>query len=229
MIYLLSKKEPGFPPLEESDENGLLAIGGDLGTERLKAAYSSGIFPWYQDGQPILWWSPDPRMVLYPDKLKVSHSLKQTIKSRRFQVTFDREFARVIDSCSQATRSGQDGTWITKEMKNAYIRLHKAGLAHSVETWLDGELAGGLYGVSLGGIFCGESMFHSQADASKVAFYYLVEKLKKWSFEIIDAQVFTSHLQSLGGELIDRKRYVEILNKALEKPGKPGLWNEELI
>lgn len=213
-----------FPEPDEADESGLLAVGGDLRVERLKLAYSQGIFPWYEDGMPILWWSPDPRMVLFPSKMIISHSLKQTVKKHKFTVTFDKVFSRVIEECSFTPRKDQDGTWITRDMKNAYQKLHEAGFAHSVEAWLDGELVGGLYGVAMGRAFFGESMFHKETNASKVALVHLVEKLIEWEYEIIDAQVYTNHLESLGGELIPRNQYLKFLAKALEKQGVDGLW-----
>ena len=213
-----------FPEPDEADESGLLAIGGDLSIERLKLAYSQGIFPWYEDGMPILWWSPDPRMVLFPSKMIISHSLKQTVKKHKFTVTFDKAFSKVIEQCSFTPRKDQDGTWITREMKHAYQKLHEAGFAHSVEAWLDGELVGGLYGVAMGRAFFGESMFHKETNASKVALVHLVEKLIEWEYEIIDAQVYTNHLESLGGELIPRNQYLKFLVKALEKQGIDGSW-----
>ncbi|MFA5971130.1 MAG: leucyl/phenylalanyl-tRNA--protein transferase [Lentimicrobiaceae bacterium] len=220
----ISRRSIEFPDLEEADESGLLAIGGDLSIERLKLAYSKGIFPWYEDGMPILWWSPDPRMVLFPDKMIISHSLKQSIKKQQFTVTLDKAFGKVIRNCSKTPRKGENGTWITHDMKNAYIQLHEAGYAHSAEAWLDGELAGGLYGVALGKAFFGESMFHHVTNASKVALYFLVEKLKSWNFEIIDAQVYTNHLESLGGEMIPRSQYLQILEGALKVEDAIGSW-----
>jgi leucyl/phenylalanyl-tRNA--protein transferase len=225
MAIPISKKELCFPDPDEADESGLLAIGGDLSIERLKLAYSKGIFPWYEDGMPILWWSPDPRMVLFPQKMIISHSLRQVIKKNSFRITFDQEFEKVIDACSHTPRKEQEGTWITREMKNAYIKLHEAGFAHSVEAWLDNQLVGGLYGVSLGKAFFGESMFHKETNASKVALFHLVEKLIDWEYEIIDAQVYTNHLESLGGELLPRDHYLRLLEKALIKDGKDGIWD----
>jgi len=224
MTYAILKKELFFPEPDEADDTGLLAFGGDLSIERLTLAYTKGIFPWYEEGMPVLWWSPDPRMILFPEKMIISHSLKQTIKKNKFLITFDRDFEAVINECSVTSRNGQDGTWITQEMKSAYTRLHKAGLAHSVESWVEGKLVGGLYGVALGKAFFGESMFHSETDASKVALFQLVEKLKQWKFEIIDAQVYTTHLESLGGEMIPRSQYLGILQKAVIKPGMNDSW-----
>ncbi|MDO9257334.1 MAG: leucyl/phenylalanyl-tRNA--protein transferase [Bacteroidales bacterium] len=220
----ISHRKLEFPDLEEADESGLLAVGGDLSLERLKLAYSKGIFPWYEKGMPILWWSPDPRMVLFPDKMIISHSLKQIIKKQHFTVTIDTAFEKVIKNCAQTPRKGENGTWITREMKNAYIDLHKAGFAHSAEAWLDGKLVGGLYGVAIGKAYFGESMFHHVTNASKVAFFHLVEKLSSWDFKIIDAQVYTNHLESLGGEMIPRSQYIQILEKALLIEDAPGSW-----
>jgi leucyl/phenylalanyl-tRNA--protein transferase len=224
MAFSLSRTRLEFPDPAEADDSGLLATGGDLSIERLKLAYSNGIFPWYEEGMPILWWSPDPRMVLFPEKMIISHSLNHSIKKNRFLITFDREFRKVIDECSITPRKDQEGTWITREMKSAYFRLHEVGFAHSVEAWLEGKLVGGLYGVAIGKAFFGESMFHKETNASKVAFFHLVEKLKEWGYEIIDAQVYTNHLESLGGEMIPRNQYLKVLRKVLEKPGKDGLW-----
>ena len=215
-----------FPDLDKANEDGLLAIGGDLSIERLKHAYSKGIFPWYQKGMPILWWSPDPRMVLFPEKMIISHSLKQSIKKQQFAVTVDTAFEQVIKNCSETPRKGENGTWITREMKIAYTSLHKAGYAHSAEAWLDGNLVGGLYGVAIGKAFFGESMFHHVSNASKVAFNHLVGKLRSWDFKIIDAQVYTNHLESLGGEMIPRSQYVKILEKALLIKDIPGSWEK---
>ena len=220
----ISRRSLEFPDLDEADESGLLAIGGDLSIERLKLAYSKGIFPWYEDGMPILWWSPDPRMVLFPEKMIISHSLRQSIKKQQFTITIDHAFEKVIRNCAKTTRKGEDGTWITTEMQNAYIRLHEAGYAHSAEAWLEGELVGGLYGVALGKAFFGESMFHHVTNASKVALFELVEKLSSWNFEIIDAQVYTNHLESLGGEMIPRGEYIHILEKALLIEDVTGSW-----
>jgi leucyl/phenylalanyl-tRNA--protein transferase len=222
----ISHRKLEFPDLEEADESGLLAVGGDLSLERLKLAYSKGIFPWYEKGMPILWWSPDPRMVLFPDKMIISHSLKQIIKKQHFTVTIDTAFEKVIKNCAQTPRKGEKGTWITREMKNAYIDLHKAGFAHSAEAWLDGKLVGGLYGVAIGKAYFGESMFHHVTNASKVAFFHLVEKLSSWNFKIIDAQVYTNHLESLGGEMIPRSQYIQILEKALLIEDAPVSWEK---
>jgi leucyl/phenylalanyl-tRNA--protein transferase len=224
----LSRRHIEFPDPDEADESGLLAIGGDLSIERLKLAYSKGIFPWYEDGMPILWWSPDPRMVLFPGKMIISHSLKQSIKKQQFTLTIDKAFEQVIRNCSRISRKGEEGTWITRDMQHAYIRLHEAGIAHSAEAWLDGELVGGLYGVAIGKVFFGESMFHKIANASKVALHYLTGKLTEWNFEIIDAQVYTNHLESLGGELIPRSTYMNIIQRALLEPDMDGNWSNRM-
>ncbi len=226
MPFEISRRSLEFPDLDEADESGLLAIGGDLSIDRLKLAYSKGIFPWYEKGMPILWWSPDPRMVLFPDKMIISHSLKQSIKKQQFTITIDTAFEEVIKNCAKTPRRGEKGTWITREMKNAYSDLHKAGFAHSAEAWLDGELVGGLYGVAIGKAYFGESMFHHVTNASKVAFYHLVEKLSTWDFKIIDAQVYTNHLESLGGEMIPRSQYIQILEKALLIEDVSGSWSK---
>jgi leucyl/phenylalanyl-tRNA--protein transferase len=209
-----------FPPPELADDNGLLAVGGDLSVERLLLAYSMGIFPWYSDGDPILWWSPDPRPILLPGELKVSRSLRQTIKKGIYTITMNRAFEAVIRSCSSIRRSQDEGTWITDEMIDAYIRLHKAGYALSVEAWDGDELAGGLYGVILGKAFFGESMFAKKSDASKVAFVKLAERLKQLSFELIDCQVTTPHLARFGAREIPRTEFIKRLKRALRASDK---------
>ncbi|MGA2823450.1 MAG: leucyl/phenylalanyl-tRNA--protein transferase [Bacteroidales bacterium] len=213
-----------FPDPSLAEPDGLLAVGGDLCVERLLAAYSNGIFPWYSEHEPILWWSPDPRLVLFPQKLKVSHSLKQKIKKSVFSVRMDSNFEQVIVACAETERRHENGTWITDEMKAAYIELHRRGFAHSVECYFDRKLAGGLYGVSIGKAFFGESMFHMMTDASKVALYYLVEKAKEFDFLFIDSQVKTEHLMSMGAELISRKRYLELLTEAIHFPSQKRKW-----
>ena len=205
-----------FPPPELAEQDGLLAVGGDLSRDRILLAYSMGIFPWYSEGSPILWWSPDPRLVLIPKELKVSRSLSQVIKKEVFNVTMDTAFDRVISNCAEINRKGHQGTWITEEMISAYIRLHSAGYAHSVESWDSGELVGGLYGIALGKAFFGESMFAIKSNASKVAFVTLVEKLKKLNFSFIDCQVTTEHLKSLGAKEVDRKKFLQMLKQAVE-------------
>lgn len=203
-----------FPPPEYAlqEPNGLLAIGGDLAPERIVNAYRHGIFPWYNPGQPILWWSPDPRAVLFPQKLKVSRSLRKTIHHGRYRVSFDTAFSQVIHACATTPRRGQPGTWITAEMQQAYNRLHELGYAHSAESWDGAELVGGLYGLRLGRVFFGESMFSHSTDASKVAFVHLVRQLQRQGVVLIDCQVTTEHLLSLGAEEIPRHRFIQLLN-----------------
>ena len=216
--------EPIFPPPDYADPSGLIAVGGDLSNERLLEAYRVGIFPWYSDDQPILWWSPDPRFVLYLEDFKISRSLQKTLKKGVFTVTLDRAFEEVIDACAAIPRQGQNGTWIVPEMKQAYINLHGLGYAHSVETWFNNKLAGGLYGVSLGKAFFGESMFHHKTDASKVALAVLVEKLKSWDFHFIDSQLATEHMLSLGAKEVPRRIFLKQLGSALKQPTRRGKW-----
>jgi leucyl/phenylalanyl-tRNA--protein transferase len=216
--------DPLFPPPDYADPSGLLAVGGDLSSERLLEAYRVGIFPWYTEDQPILWWSPDPRFILELGEFKISRSLRRTLKNRTFDVTFDRAFEEVIRACATTQRPGQSGTWITPEMEEAYLRLHGLGYAHSVETWFAGELTGGLYGVSLGKAFFGESMFHLKSNASKVALAALVVKLKRWDFQFIDAQMTTEHLLTLGAKEISRRLFLKRLRSALRHPTKRGKW-----
>ena len=222
-VYLLTD-EPVFPNPGLADEDGLLAVGGDLSTERLLNAYAQGIFPWYTDSQPILWWSPNPRMLLFPNDFKRHKNLRRKVQSGRFQIKFDSDFSSVIYHCSQINRRRQEGTWITIEMKNAYTRLHELGYAHSVETYLDGKLVGGLYGISLGGVFFGESMFHLVTDASKVALWHLIELALLWDFDFIDVQQDTRHLHSLGAKTVEREKFLVLLNESLKKPTRKGKW-----
>jgi leucyl/phenylalanyl-tRNA--protein transferase len=212
MFYLSQSLK--FPNSSEADPDGLLAVGGDLTPERLLLAYNSGIFPWYENNQPILWWSPNPRMVLYPEKLKVSKSLQKLIKRETYEVTFNKAFSEVIKNCSSIKREGQGGTWITEDMEKAYIDLHKQGHATSVEVWRDTKLVGGLYGIDLPKkkVFCGESMFSSESNASKIGFYYLVSELAKKDYKLIDCQLYTAHLESLGAEEISRDLFLQILD-----------------
>jgi leucyl/phenylalanyl-tRNA--protein transferase len=217
-----------FPPPECAEENGLLAVGGDLSEERLLSAYSMGIFPWYQEDSPILWWSPDPRLVMRPEDLKVSRSLGQTVRRGVYRVTMDRAFGEVIRNCAGVRRERGPGTWITGDMIRAYVRLHQSGYAHSVESWHGDDLAGGLYGVSLGGAFFGESMFARKADASKVAFVALVSLLTAWKFELIDCQVTTGHLMRFGAKEVPRSKFLEMLKHALKVPAKRGSWGPPL-
>jgi leucyl/phenylalanyl-tRNA--protein transferase len=206
--------------------NGLLAAGGDLSPERLLRAYRHGIFPWYGEGEPILWWSPDPRMVLFPAELKIGRSLRKILRKRAFTLSADTAFEDVIEGCS-APRAGQPGTWITADMKRAYCRLHRLGIAHSVETWQDGRLAGGLYGVALGHAFFGESMFSRTSDASKVALVGLVRQLQAWGFEIIDCQMRTELLASFGAREIPRSEFTRRLSELLHYPAVPGPWSQQ--
>ena len=204
-----------FPEVSEASDEGLLAVGGDLSPERLQLAYNSGIFPWYSDGQPILWWSPDPRMVMFPDKLYVSKSLRKTINKGQFSISFNQSFEEVIRNCAEVKRDDQAGTWITDEMIDAYLLLNEMGIAKSVEVWSADKLVGGLYGIDLKdkAVFCGESMFSSMSDASKVALYYLVEDLKARDYNLIDCQMYTDHLASMGAEEISRERFLTYLSE----------------
>ncbi len=224
--YWLSPDDQTFPDVELAlrEPDGLLAVGGDLSVERLLTAYRQGIFPWYSEDQPILWWSPDPRSVLFPERLKISRSLRKTLRKGRFRITLDQAFDDVIEACA-APRSGQEGTWIVDEMKHAYRRLHAAGHAHSVEAWLDDRLAGGLYGVAIGQVFFGESMFTHVSDASKVAFVHLVRYLRQWHYSLIDCQVRTAHLDSLGATQISRQHFTRLLAEACGRPGYTGDWS----
>ncbi len=214
--YLLDPLSYQFPSPYKAlnDPNGLLAIGGDLSSKRLYAAYQQGIFPWFNDDQPILWWSPSPRAVLYPERLKISRSLRKTLNKHYFTVSFDTAFTQVIESCAKVQRKDQHGTWINAAMRSAYIDLHRQGISHSIETWHNGKLVGGLYGLAIGCIFFGESMFSTMNDASKVALVYLVDLLQQWQYELIDCQVSTAHLLRLGAEEISRTRFLQHLSKS---------------
>jgi leucyl/phenylalanyl-tRNA--protein transferase len=200
-----------FPPVEESEPDGLLAIGGDLSVERLLTAYKQGIFPWYEGDYP-LWWCPDPRFVLFPEKLKISKSMEALFKKEAFKFTINQAFNEVIRNCKSISRKGQNGTWITNEVELAYNQLHDLGYAHSAEVWSDGELVGGLYGIRMGKVFFGESMFSKTSNASKYAFISYVEQLKKQGVLLIDCQVHTAHLESLGAEMIPRKTFTNLLS-----------------
>lgn len=219
MLTWLQRDDLSFPPLEKAmrEPNGLLAAGGDLSPERLLAAYRHGCFPWYQDGQPLLWWSPDPRTVLYPEELHVSRSLRKTLRQATFRVTFDQAFRDVVAGCA-APRSYADGTWITTPMQIAYLQLYERGVAHSVEVWQDGRLVGGLYGLAMGRLFFGESMFSRMTDASKVGFVTLVERLQDSGFKLIDCQMPTQHLASFGARPIARSLFAETLARYLDQP-----------
>ena len=209
MIILSGRLE--FPSVENANAEGLLAIGGDLSPERLLLAYKSGIFPWFNEDAPILWWSPNPRMVLYPKKINISKSMRKVMKSNQFSLTKNTCFERVIDNCARVKRIDQEGTWITAAMKQAYIELHKKGFAKSYEVWEKGELVGGLYGIDLGRVFCGESMFGTVSNASKFAFIKLAQELNKKNYTLIDCQIYTKHLESLGAEEVPRNQFVSIL------------------
>lgn len=227
-VFRLDEDVVGFPDPNWAREDGLLAIGGGLTPEWLLEAYALGIFPWYNANEPILWWSPDPRFVLYPDELKISRTMRQTLQRGTFKITFDTAFEQVISACSTTPRHGQDGTWITDDVKKAYTHLHELGLAHSVEAWQDDKLVGGLYGISLGRCFFGESMFSHVSNASKAAFLTLVPKLRALDFVIIDCQMSTPHLESLGGRGIPRQSFLDILETALPQPTLQGSWTKLL-
>lgn len=224
-VYRLTK-DLVFPDPALADPEGLLAVGGDLSVERLLLAYSMGIFPWYSKGQPILWWSPDPRLVLKPESLHISKSLNRVLKSRKYTCRMDHRFRDVIQHCGGIDRKMQDGTWITDQMIDAYEVLHQYGFAHSVESYLDGELAGGLYGISIGKAFFGESMFSLHPDASKVALVTLTQKLESQGFHFIDCQVTTGHLLSMGAEEVSRDVFLEALHGALEHETIRGNWSD---
>ena len=215
MIKIMNKGDE-FPDPRLATESGLVAIGGDLSPETILKAYKKGIFPWYSEGDPILWWSPDPRMVLYPKDLKISRSLKKVLKKNKFTITFNRDFPSVIKMCAKTPRKGQDGTWILPEIIQAYTKLHEMGYAHSVEAYIGDELVGGLYGVVIGKVFFGESMFSKVSDASKVAFVHLVEKLKNEGFHFIDCQVSSHHLARFGAIEIPRDRFLKELQEAIK-------------
>ncbi|WP_304200413.1 leucyl/phenylalanyl-tRNA--protein transferase [Flavobacterium alvei] len=209
-MYLLTQ-ELFFPPVFEANLDGILAIGGDLSPERLLLAYQSGIFPWFEDDEPIIWWSPNPRMVLFLDEVVVSKSMRNILNRNIFKVTFNQNFKAVISNCQKIKRNGQNGTWITNDMINAYCKLNEMGIAKSVEVWQNEELVGGLYGIDLGHIFCGESMFSKVSNASKVAFIALVDQLKANNYKLLDCQVYNEHLESLGCREIDRTDFMELL------------------
>ncbi|MFV8391624.1 leucyl/phenylalanyl-tRNA--protein transferase [Flavobacterium sp. LB2P6] len=200
-----------FPPVSQTNATGILALGGDLSPERLRLAYKSGIFPWFEDGEPITWWSPTPRMVLFLEELIVSKSMRNILNRKSFKVTFNQNFRDVISNCQNIKRDGQNGTWITNDMIEAYCKLHELGIAKSVEVWQDKVLVGGLYGIDLGHVFCGESMFSKVSNASKVAFIALVNQLKKEDYQLLDCQVYNPHLESLGCREIYREEFMEIL------------------
>ena len=225
--FFIPVNDPGHdfpdPELAMEEPNGLLAIGGDLSARRLVIAYHCGAFPWYNPGQPILWWSPDPRAVLFPDQLKISRSLEKVIRKGQYTVTIDHAFEEVVRACA-APRKGVDGTWISEEMAQAYNRLHLLGTAHSAECWEHGRLAGGLYGVALGRVFFGESMFYRHRDASKVAFAYLVQRLRQWGYQLIDCQVSSNHMASLGAVDIPRREFLRMLDQWSHIPDPEHAW-----
>lgn len=223
-VYLLSETLH-FPHPSLAEPEGLLAVGGDLSRDRLLTAYSHGIFPWFSDNEPIMWWSPDPRLVLFPQEFKASRTLKKIVRRNVFQITADQVFEQVIKECAHIRTENNEPTWVVEEMIEAYCRLHEAGYAHSVEAWNQGELVGGLYGVSLGRCFFGESMFARQSNASKVALVWLVRYLLAKSFTLIDCQVTTSHLISLGAREIPRQRFLRLLEEALQAPTLRGRWS----
>lgn len=213
-----------LPPPESAGRRGLVAVGGTLTPERLLEAYRAGIFPWYQQGQPVLWHSPDPRMVLRPGDLLVNRSLRKTLRKIPFDIRMDTAFESVIHGCAKIPREGQDGTWITPEMVSAYLALHELGHAHCVEAWEGETLVGGLYGVAVGGVFCGESMFATENDASKVAFVYLVRQLEAWGFPLIDCQVHTEHLERFGADEIRRDEFLSLLRQNRLNRARIGAW-----
>jgi len=222
-VFLLSETHR-FPQPHLATKEGLLAVGGDLSPERLLAAYRCGIFPWFSEGEPILWWSPDPRLVLFPNEFKVSRSLRKVLQQSRFDITFDQAFRRVITACARIRREQQEATWIVADMIDAYCRLHESGFAHSVEAWQAGRLVGGLYGISLGRCFYGESMFSRISNASKVALASLVNWLRLNAFHMIDCQVTTKHLISLGAREIPRDRFLKLLATSLKESTLQGTW-----
>lgn len=224
-IYRLTKQMV-FPDPNNADRDGLLAIEGDLNPHRVLLAYTQGIFPWPHEDLPLLWFSPDPRMVLVPLELHMSRSLRKTINKGVFEVRFDTAFNRVMRACAATPRAGQNGTWVTDEMIHTYCCLHDLGFAHSAEAWADGELVGGLYGVSLGAAFFGESMFAHRSDASKVAFVYLVRQLLQWNFHFIDCQMYTDHLARFGAVEWPRRRFLQALDRALQVPTRRGNWTD---
>jgi leucyl/phenylalanyl-tRNA---protein transferase len=228
-MYVLNPDELSFPDPRDGNDEGLIAIGGDLSPERLLFAYSIGLFPWFNDDEPILWWSPNPRFVLFPDELKIAKSMRPYFNQQKFVTTYDTCFEEVIQKCSKMNRRGQDGTWITKDMIEAYTLLHQLGYAHSIEVWNpQKKLVGGLYGISLGKVFYGESMFALESNASKFGFISLITQLKKLNFKLIDCQQQTQHLESLGAKTIDRAYFMELLNIYTREHTLVGNWNDLL-
>ncbi len=227
-VFWLDEKVLSFPPPALSEPDGLLAAGGDLSVERLLLAYRSGLFPWYAPGDPILWWSPDPRCILYPKDLKVSKSMRPYFNQRKFDVTFDCCFLEIMKACAGQPRAGQRGTWITEEMTAAYMALHQAGYAHSVEVWQQDELVGGLYGIALGKVFFGESMFARASNASKFGFITLVRQLEARGYTLIDCQQETPHLKSLGATAMPRPEFLQLLQANDRQPSDTGPWSDWL-
>jgi leucyl/phenylalanyl-tRNA--protein transferase len=223
-VYRLDRRIPIFPSPEEAEPDGLIAVGGDLSVPRLLEAYSNGIFPWFEPGEELLWWSPDPRLILEPGKLRVSRSLRATIRKGTYETRFDTAFRDVIQGCASIKRKHEDGTWISRDIKRAYGELHDLGLAHSIESWADGELVGGLYGVRLGAAFFGESMFAKRTDASKVAVAALCDQCLKRGIEFIDCQIRSEHLISLGAETISRTEFLARLQTTNAQDFEPGSW-----
>ena len=224
ILYQLNDDDCFFPPADRANEDGLLAFGGDLSPQRLIVAYANGIFPWYSEDEPLLWWSLDPRLIIRPGEMKVSKSLKRTLKSGKFDNKIDTNFRSVMLYCAETPRKDQDGTWIQDEMVEAYSHLHELGIAHSFETYLDGELVGGLYGIAIGQVFFGESMFHTVTDASKVAFYQLHQFLQEHGFKLIDCQQETNHLMSLGAYTIPRSEFLDELKVLTREASLVGNW-----
>jgi len=214
-----------FPHPSNTSSEGILAVGGDLSPERLQFAYQWGIFPWFNEGEPIVWWCPDPRFVIYPTKVKIAKSLRPYFNQNKYQISFDNNFEDVIDHCQKVKRKGQGGTWITDEMKNAYIQLHREGICHSVEVWEGNELVGGLYGVGIGKIFSGESMFSLKSNASKFGFVALANKLQELGYWIIDCQQPNPYLKSLGGESMSREEYLKLIKKNIFQTTSTNLWS----
>ncbi len=224
-MYRIPEDDVIFPDPTDAEDGGLLGVGGDLRPERLLLAYASGIFPWYNEGQPILWFSPDPRCVLEPAELHVGRSLRKTLRKSAYRVSLDTAFDEVIQACKDTPRPGQEGTWITRDMEEAYCHLHRMGHAHSVEVWSGDELVGGLYGVALGGLFAGESMFSRASDASKTGLVWLVNQLKRWGFGLVDAQIRTETLAKMGAVEIDRVAYLARIATLVSQPGRVGSWS----
>jgi leucyl/phenylalanyl-tRNA---protein transferase len=214
-MFILNDK-PDFPPVHLADEDGVLAFGGDLSTERLLLAYRNGIFPWYNEDEPIVWWCPDPRFVLFPQHLKVSKSMASVLRNGKFRFTVNRAFTQVMQNCKTIAREGQEGTWINPAVQKAYTTLHELGHAHSAEAWMNGELVGGLYGIRMGNIFFGESMFSKESNASKFAFINYIKQLQKEGVVLVDCQVYTEHLKSMGAEMIERKDFIDVLMKNIK-------------